>query len=286
MFRIFAPVLRAGFVSLALAASISSVIAAEDLLIGDFRGADWDGWNAMGPAFGKGPVRGYELLRKLEIENSRDDSVASSELEGDMPVGRLISPEFMISRRFIAFRIGGGDYEHFTCLNLIVDGTTVRSATGWRSDRLAPESWDVSEWSGKKARIELVDEASDDWGHINVDYIVQTDAPERAPVEVAPLYHEALRPQFHFTARQWTMQRLNPMEKQEGWVNDLNGLIYYDGEYHLFAQRWARCWIHAVSRDLVHWTELQPAFWEEKPDSGVQSGTCVVDYKNHFRSFA
>jgi sucrose-6-phosphate hydrolase SacC (GH32 family) len=63
-------------------------------------------------------------------------------------------------------------------------------------------------------------------------------------------------------------------------LNDLNGLIYYDGEYHLFAQRWAKCWIHAVSPDLVHWTELEPAFWEEKAGSGVQSGTCVIDYHN------
>ena len=58
------------------------------------------------------------------------------------------------------------------------------------------------------------------------------------------------------------MSRPNPGMRQEGWVNDLNGLIYYDGEYHLFAQRWNKCWIHAVSNDLVHWTELEPAFWE------------------------
>ena len=76
------------------------------------------------------------------------------------------------------------------------------------------------------------------------------------------------------------MSRLNPGMRQEGWVNDLNGLIYYDGEYHLFAQRWAKCWIHAVSRDLVHWTELEPAFWEEQEGSGDQSGTCVIDYRN------
>ena len=60
------------------------------------------------------------------------------------------------------------------------------------------------------------------------------------------------------------MDRLNPGMQQEGWINDLNGLIYYDGEYHLFAQRWAKCWIHAVSRDLVHWTELEAGFWEER----------------------
>ncbi len=94
------------------------------------------------------------------------------------------------------------------------------------------------------------------------------------------LYKESLRPQFHFTARQWTMDRLNPGPKEEGWLNDLNGLIYYDGEYHLFAQRWWKCWIHAVSRDLIHWTELEPAFWEEKSETGDQSGTCVVDYND------
>lgn len=76
------------------------------------------------------------------------------------------------------------------------------------------------------------------------------------------------------------MDRLHPGMRQEGWLNDLNGLIYYEGEYHLFAQRWNKCWIHAVSKDLVHWTELEPAFWEEKLDTGVQSGTCVVDVAN------
>ncbi|HWD39470.1 MAG TPA: glycoside hydrolase family 32 protein, partial [Fimbriimonas sp.] len=83
-----------------------------------------------------------------------------------------------------------------------------------------------------------------------------------------------------FTARQWTEHRLNPGQRQEGWINDLNGLIHYKGQWHLFAQRWAKCWLHAVSTDLVHWTELEPAFWEESDGSGVQSGTCVVDFDN------
>ena len=125
-----------------------------------------------------------------------------------------------------------------------------------------------------------MDVASGDWGHVNVDALVQTDAPETRPVSVGRLYQEKLRPQFHFTARQWNVARLNPGMRQEGWINDLNGLIFYDGEYHLFAQRWAKCWLHAVSADLVHWKELSPAFWEESDGSGVQSGSCVVDYEN------
>jgi sucrose-6-phosphate hydrolase SacC (GH32 family) len=76
------------------------------------------------------------------------------------------------------------------------------------------------------------------------------------------------------------MDRLHPGMRQEGWLNDLNGLIYHDGEYHLFAQRWNKCWIHAVSTNLIHWIELEPAFWEEQLDTGVQSGTCVVDTAN------
>ena len=254
-------------------------VGAEDLPIGHFGDTNYGDWQATGTAFKLGPTSDA-LLPQLEIENARDHRVASSYREGDGPTGTLTSPKFKIARRYISFLIGGGDYEHDTCINLLIEGKVVKSATGWRSNRLIPASWDVSKFLGKRAQIQIVDQASGDWGHINVDQIVQTDKPERMPLVTEPLYQETLRPQFHFTARQWTMDRLNPGMQQEGWVNDLNGLIYYDGEYHLFAQRWAKCWIHAVSRDLIHWTELEPAFWEEQPGSGVQSGTCVVDYHN------
>ena len=270
-----------GIVLLAFAAHFGFLThcRAGDLPIGDFGSTNYGDWTATGAAFNLGPA-GDDLFPKLGIENARDHQVVSSALAGDGPTGTLTSPEFKIKRNYISFLISGGDYERDTCLNLLVDGKIVRSATGWRSNRLVPDSWDVSEFRGRRARVQIVDEASGDWGHINVDHVIQTDQPERLPVATAPLYEESLRPQFHFTARQWTMDRLNPHEGQEGWVNDLNGLIYYDGEYHLFAQRWAKCWIHAVSRDLVHWTELEPAFWEESQGSGVQSGTCVVDYQN------
>jgi fructan beta-fructosidase len=272
-------ILNFGLLALTLFLGLPANCCAEDLVIGHFGSTNYGDWMPTGTAFNSGPASD-DVLPKLKIENARDHCVATSKMEGDGPTGTLTSPDFTIARKYISFLISGGDYEHDTCLNLLINGKIVKSATGWRSDRLVPAGWDVSRFLGQRAQIQIMDAATGDWGHINVDHIVQTDTPERLPVVTEPLYRESLRPQFHFTARQWTMDRLNPGLQQEGWLNDLNGLIYYDGEYHLFAQRWAKCWIHAVSRDLVHWTELEPAFWEEQAGSGVQSGTCVVDYQN------
>jgi sucrose-6-phosphate hydrolase SacC (GH32 family) len=101
------------------------------------------------------------------------------------------------------------------------------------------------------------------------------------PRPAEALYQELLRPHFHFTARYWDGYTVQPdNDGREGWINDVNGPIWLDGEYHLFGQRWWHAWVHAVSRDLVHWTELKPAFGEGGRFAGTQSGTCVVDYQN------
>jgi len=113
-------------------------------------------------------------------------------------------------------------------------------------------------------------------------------SPAAKPVPAEPLYRESLRPQFHFTARYWDGYTIEPgpdparpgLGGQEGWINDVNGPIYFDGEYHLFAQRWWHCWLHAVSKDFVHWEELKPAFGQDEKFGGTQSGTCVIDYRN------
>jgi sucrose-6-phosphate hydrolase SacC (GH32 family) len=96
----------------------------------------------------------------------------------------------------------------------------------------------------------------------------------------AELYKEKCRPQFHFTARYWDDYRLNPHNHEEGWLNDMNGLIHNQGEYHLFAQRWWSAWLHAISTDLIHWEELRPAFGKGGKFGGTQSGGGVVDFNN------
>lgn len=87
------------------------------------------------------------------------------------------------------------------------------------------------------------------------------------------LYRETKRPQFHFSTRR-------------GWINDPNGMIFYEGEYHLFYQHnpyereWENMsWGHAVSQDMIHWQELPTAL---SPDSmgTMFSGSTVIDYAN------
>ena len=336
-----------------------------DLLVADFEGETYGKWKTTGAAFGPGPARGT-LPNQMDVDGYKGKGLVNSFYHADVSTGTLTSPPFTIERKFITFLIGGGKDQAKLRIDLLIDGKVVRASTGPNdqaggSERLAQDGWDVGEWIGKTAVIQIVDLATGGWGHINVDQIVQSNrkpdlpitdakreitidkrylnlpikngAPKRKTtilidgrvmvtndIELADgapdwwafldasawhgkritfqvdklaedsqalsaidqsdsikdadqLYSEPLRGQFHFSSRR-------------GWNNDPNGMVYFNGEYHLFYQHnpygwgWGNMhWGHAVSRDMIHWQELGDVL---APDGlgPMFSGSAVVDWNN------
>ncbi|QJW95254.1 glycoside hydrolase family 32 protein [Frigoriglobus tundricola] len=346
---------------------VSSPLAAADradLPVADFEGDTYgDGWKTTGTAFGKGPARGT-LPNQMPVSGHLGKGLVNSYLGGDTATGTLTSPEIRIERKYINFLIGGGKHPGKTCINLLVGGKIVRTATGPNdtaggSEHLDWHTWDVAEFEGKAAVIVIVDDEKGGWGHINVDQIVQSDAKKRAEVlahtfdiekpylhlpvktgapvrrvkfvvgketvrefdiELAPgapdfwatadvsafkgkkltveallpadarlaglivpadtwanadkVYQEKHRPLFHFTSR-------------VGWLNDPNGLVYANGEWHLFYQHnpfgreWGNMhWGHATSGDLFRWKEHGVALYPKKYGDWAFSGSAVADKEN------
>jgi fructan beta-fructosidase len=334
-----------------------------DIVIADFEGSDYGEWKVAGEAFGKAPARGT-LPGQMHVEGYEGQGLVNSFTGGDRPTGTLTSPVFKVRKSNISFLIGGGYHPEKTCINLLVDGKIVRTATGPNSqpggsERLEWQTWDVSRFQEQSAVIQIVDTATGGWGHINVDQIVQSDGQRgavhtsstinvynrylhlpvknKAPMrrmklaidgrtvrefdieladnkpdffafvdlaafrgkrltfetviaagsltssliatsdelpDAASLYREPIRPQFHFTSRR-------------GWLNDPNGLVYYEGRWHLFYQHnpygwsWGNMhWGHATSRDLFRWQEQPIALYPPKYGDWCFSGSAIVDKQN------
>nr|WP_105141634.1 GH32 C-terminal domain-containing protein [Streptococcus suis] len=102
------------------------------------------------------------------------------------------------------------------------------------------------------------------------ELVYRLNVHRRQPDEV--YYNELYRGQYHYSVK-------------DGWGNDPNGLVYYNGTYHLFYQfyddkEWGPMhWAHATSKDLLTWEE-QPIALYPDANGTMFSGCIVVDDKN------
>jgi len=234
--------LRAAAVALLCACLVH---AADDIVIADFEGADYGAWRTTGTAFGTAPARGT-LPGQMKVDGFLGKGLVNSFLGGDRSTGTLTSSPFKIERRYISFLIGGGGFANETCVNLLVEGKPVRTATGPNtqsggSERLQPAGWDVSDLAGREAVIEIVDRATGGWGHINVDQIVQTD--RKPPVERRNVTREivATKRYLHFPVKTGA-----PMKKVE---------VLRDGQVERFFD------VELADGDADWWAFLDVSAW-------------------------
>jgi len=335
---------------------------AQDILLSDFEQSNYawlpgGSWTTTGTCFGSGPAQGT-LTTQNSVTGYFGKGLVNTFLGGDDSQGTLTSPSFTITRKYIRFLIGAGNWRPQTSINLLVNGQVVRTAVGMGDrEQLDWLQWNVSSFLNKTAQIQITDNAGPNargWRHINVDNIIATDVslssvivPTKkyllVPVKTGatsrmvelvqdglvvremdvelsttpdfwafidmtpyagkelvirldsklatssdlqsffvqsdaittstPIYQEALRPIYHYSAKR-------------GYLADPNDLVYKNGEYHLGYQHnalgtaWANMTHgHAVSTDLVHWTEL-PDPIVETYSGAAWNGSSVVDLNN------
>ena len=165
-----------------------------------------------------------------------------------VPVNKKITPQ--------AFK--GEDKAMQQQLDVFVDGVLVHSPSVDLAHTEGDISFwgqlDMSEYVGKQARLRMwvLNEKARRAVPADTQALVMIDTGDQ-PRGREALYRETLRPQLRFS-------------QMRGWNNDTNGMLYYEGEYHLFWQanpvglaHANMYWGHAVSTDLVHWQELPEA---------------------------
>ena len=182
----------------------------EEKVFEDFESGTYEGWMVTGKAFGKIPqtlktIANYQGRINGQgkfFVNSHNIRDGGDVRAGDSLTGTLTSPRFKIDFDSIEFLVGGGAHKGLTCVNLIIDGKPVLSATGRQNNQMSINTWNVRRFRGKEATIQVVDNHKAGWGNIGIDHIVfQTS--KAAPAAEVPGRNAAA----HKIVRAWQRER-------------------------------------------------------------------------------
>lgn len=151
-----------------------------DIVFEDFNRDTYEGWTVTGTTFGNGPVHKSAIPKyqgdvgsaRSRVVNSHATASGGDTANRDAQVGTLTSKPFTIERGFITFWIGGGNHPQKACIELLINGRTILSATGHNSNAMRRETFDVRPWLGKTAQLRIVDNETGAWGNVGIAEIV------------------------------------------------------------------------------------------------------------------
>jgi len=212
------------------------------------------------------------VLWEFEVYGEPAHQPASAPEPIPAPVpGILRKKQFVVQNKYLVIPIDDDPFypNQHKPVRLYIDNREVLRYEPILAHTAREADWyahfDIEKYEGKQARVETWTTGE------GLALIRQSDT---VPGEES-FYKEPHRPQFHFT-------------QKVGWNNDLNGLVYHNGTYHLFYQHnpvglyWAQMtWGHATSTDLLHWKQQPVAIHRGTMARGdAWSGSAAVDKFN------
>ncbi len=341
------------------------VFGGEDIIFEDFESGSYaPKWTVEGTAFAEAPKADGRYSNQQPVSGFNGKYLVNSYFGRDESVGKMTSVPFKIEHNYLKCLIGAGNNPQYLYLRVLVDDKEIGRLTGINNERLVPKAMNLSGYIGKKGVIEIVDNFTGGWGHINVDDIIFTDTtpdceladttyeikkakryiclpidndiPRRRtrimsskgvlvdtplalnfekPKRIVYLntrehFGEDLKitfaqkvgekPKFtmadKFDAKDYPNEFLRPqyhISPPQGWMNDPNGMVYWQGMWRLYYQAIPyqvsdrgsdKSWALAVSKDLINWQHkpiaIYPQFNEDGSTNAIWSGNGFADTKN------
>ena len=182
--------------------------------------SDLAGWKIEGDAFRESPTEN-QFYFQCAVLGKEGNKFVDSFYDKDASRGKLTSPEFKITHDYINFLIGGGNHPEKECVNLLVDEKIVRTKTGYNTEALKWAGWDVTDFKGKTANLEIVDDYDGGFGHITVDHVMQCDEMASDEREQAPWIDYG--PDF-YAVRSWVNMPEN--DNRRIWLAWMSNWLY------------------------------------------------------------
>jgi len=177
-------------------------------------------WQIEGNAFSQSPAKG-SLAGQNPVFGFMGDYFINSFDSGDQGTGKITSPAFTITDRFLNFLVGGGEFSQALQVNLKIGNRIVRTATGTNAEVLTWTGWNVEPYRGQKGVIEIIDSGTDGFKHIMADHFILS--PQLASSEWEKAFWVDYGPDF-YAVRSWVNGPAN--NDRRVWVAWLGSWLY------------------------------------------------------------